>query len=68
LLIVLDQFHVKSYLDDAVDTVRKEQFRKARQDKNSDLADLQHCRKRFILMQNMRYQNKFNQRNKLRAD
>jgi transposase len=50
-LIVLDHFHVKSYLNDAVDTVRKEQLRKARQDKNSDLADLLHCRKRFILMQ-----------------
>jgi len=50
-LIVLDHFHVKSYLNDAVDTVRKEELRKARQDKNSDLADLLHCRKRFILMQ-----------------
>jgi len=50
-LIVLDHFHVKSCLNDAVDTVRNEQLRKARQDKNSDLADLLHCRKRFILMQ-----------------
>jgi transposase len=50
-LIVLDHFHVKSYLNDALDTVRKEQLRKARQDKNSALADLLHCRKKFILMQ-----------------
>jgi len=50
-LIVLDHFHVKSYLNDALDTVRKEQLRKARQDKNTDLADLLHCRKKFILMQ-----------------
>jgi transposase len=50
-LIVLDHFHVKSYLNEAIDTVRKEELRKARQDKNSDLADLLHCRKRFILMQ-----------------
>jgi transposase len=50
-LIVLDHFHVKSYLNDALDTVRKEQLRKARKDENTDLADLLHCRKRFILMQ-----------------
>ena len=50
-LVVLDHFHVKSYLNDALDTIRKEQLRKARKDKNADLADLLHCRKRFILMQ-----------------
>jgi len=50
-LIVLDHFHVKSYLNDALDTVRKEQLRKARQNENTALADLLHCRKRFILMQ-----------------
>lgn len=50
-LIVLDHFHVKSYLNDALDTVRKSELRKARQDKNSDLTDLLHCRKRFILLQ-----------------
>lgn len=50
-LIVLDHFHVKSYLNDAVDTVRKDELRKARQEKNRDLAELLHCRKRFILLQ-----------------
>ena len=50
-LIVLDHFHVKSYLNDALDTVRKEQLKKARKDENAVLADLLHCRKRFILMQ-----------------
>jgi len=50
-IIVLDHFHVKSYLNDALDTVRKEQLKKAREDKNTDLADLLHCRKKFILMQ-----------------
>ena len=50
-LIVLDHFHVKSYLNDALDTVRKEQLKKARKDNNADLADLLHCRKKFILMQ-----------------
>jgi transposase len=50
-LIVLDHFHVKSYLNDALDTVRKEELRKARNDKKTDLADLLHCRKKFILMQ-----------------
>jgi transposase len=50
-LVVLDHFHVKSYLNNALDTVRKEQLRKARKDQNGDLADLLHCRKKFILMQ-----------------
>jgi transposase len=50
-LIVLDHFHVKSYLNDALDSVRKEQLRKARLENNADLADLLHCRKKFILMQ-----------------
>ena len=50
-LVVLDHFHVKSYLNDAVDTVRKEELRQARKDKQSALADLLHCRKKFILMQ-----------------
>ncbi len=50
-LIVLDHFHVKSYLNNAVDTVRKEELRKARQEKNTQLAELLHCRKRFILLQ-----------------
>jgi transposase len=50
-LIVLDHFHVKSYLNDAVDTARKEELRKARKDNDVELADLLHCRKKFILMQ-----------------
>jgi transposase len=50
-LVVLDHFHVKSYLNDALDTVRKEQLKKARKDNNAELADLLHCRKKFILMQ-----------------
>jgi transposase len=39
-LIVLDHFHVKSYLNDALDTVRKEELRQARKDKDTNLADL----------------------------
>jgi len=50
-LTVLDHIHVKSYLNDAVDTVRKEELHQARKDKDSALADLLHCRKKFILMQ-----------------
>jgi len=50
-LIVLDHFHVKSYLNDALDTVRKEELRKAKQSNDAGLADLLHCRKKFILMQ-----------------
>ena len=51
-LIVLDHFHVKKYLNDAVDTVRKEELKKARQQNNGELAAALHCNKRFILMQN----------------
>jgi transposase len=51
-LIVLDHFHVKKYLNDAVDTVRKEELKKARQHNNTELSGILHCNKRFILMQN----------------
>lgn len=51
-LIVLDHFHVKKYLNDAVEQVRKEELKRARQDNNTDLSEILHCNKRFILMQN----------------
>ena len=50
-LIVLDHFHVKSYLNEALNTVRKDELRKARKEKDAELTDLLHCRKRFILLQ-----------------
>ncbi len=64
-LIVLDHFHVKKYLNDAVDTVRKEELNKARKEKNTDLASLLHCNKRFILMQNKPSKRKENLLDKL---
>jgi transposase len=51
-LIVLDHFHVKTYLNDAVDTVRKEELKKARQQNNQELTQVLHCNQRFILLQN----------------
>ena len=51
-LIVLDHFHVKKYLNDAVDRVSKEELNKARQQDNEELSEILHCNKRFILMQN----------------
>jgi transposase len=51
-LIVLDHFHIKKYLNDAVDIVRKEELKKARQQNNGELSEILHCNKRFILMQN----------------
>lgn len=51
-LVVLDHFHVKKYLNDAVDTIRKEELRRARQQNNGELSEILHCNKRFILMQN----------------
>jgi len=52
-LIVLDHFHVKKYLNDAVDTVRKQELQTARSQNNKELTAMLHCNKRFILMQNM---------------
>lgn len=51
-LIVLDHFHVKKYLNDAVDTVRKQELQTARKQNNQELSAMLHCNKRFILMQN----------------
>jgi len=51
-LIVLDHFHIKKSLNDAIDTVRKEELAKARKTDDTELADLLHCKKKFILMQN----------------
>ena len=59
-LIVLDHFHVKKYLNDAVDTVRKEELKKAREENNEELSQILHCNKRFILMQNKTTNNKQN--------
>jgi len=66
-LIVLDHFHVKKYLNDAVDQVRKEELKKARQDNDSDLSEILHCNKRFILMQNKVTNKKRNLLEKLSA-
>jgi transposase len=51
-LIVLDHFHIKSYLNDAVDTVRKEELANARKSEDAELASMLHCKQRFILMKN----------------
>jgi len=51
-LIVLDHFHVKHYLNDAVDSVRKEELKRAREENNEELSKILHCNQRFILMQN----------------
>lgn len=51
-LIVLDHFHVKKYLNDALDSVPKEELKRARQQNNGELSAMLHCNKRFILMQN----------------
>ena len=59
-LIVLDHFHVKSYLNDALDRVRKDQLKIARKNNNAELADLLHCRKKFILMQGKPSKRKLN--------
>jgi transposase len=52
-LIVLDHFHVKSYLSAALEDVRKQELAKAKKDSAQDeLAGLLHCKQRFILLRN----------------
>lgn len=52
-LIVLDHFHVKSYLSAALDDVRKQELAKAKRDKTQEeLTGLLHCKQRFILFRN----------------
>ena len=52
-LIVLDHFHVKSYLSAALEDVRKQELAKAKKDATQDeLAGLLHCKQRFILLRN----------------
>jgi len=52
-LIVLDHFHVKSYLSAALDEVRKQELAKAKKDKTQEeLTGLLHCKQRFILFRN----------------
>lgn len=57
-LIVLDHFHVKKYLLDALDKVRKEELRKARKENNDELSQVLHCNQRFILMQSKKSKKK----------
>jgi transposase len=52
-LIVLDHFHVKAYLSAALEDVRKLELAKAKKDEGqSELAGLLHCKQRFILLRN----------------
>jgi transposase len=64
-LIVLDHFHVKKYLNDAVDSVRKEELRRARKENNDELSHVLHCNQRFILMQSRNSKRKQDILNKL---
>ena len=51
-LIVLDRFHLVKKLNDAVDTVRKEQLYLGRKNANEELIDLTNCKQRFLLLKN----------------
>lgn len=58
-LIVLDHFHVKAYLSEALETVRKQELAKAKRDETQEeLAGLLHCKQRFILLKNKPSQKK----------
>jgi len=66
-LIVLDHFHVKKYLNDALDTVLKEELRKARKEHNDELSQILHCNQRFILMKSAKSKKKQDLLGKLAA-
>ncbi|MCX6827027.1 MAG: ISL3 family transposase [candidate division Zixibacteria bacterium] len=51
-LIVCDKFHVIQKLNMAVDTVRRQELRKARITKQDDLIEMMNCHQRFILLKN----------------
>ena len=52
-LIVLDHFHVKAYLSEALENVRKQELAKAKKDEaQEELVGLLHCKQRFILLRN----------------
>jgi len=51
-LIVYDKFHVMQKLNMAVDTVRRQELRKARVNKRDDLVEMMNCHQRFILLKN----------------
>lgn len=52
-LIILDHFHTKAYLSAALEDVRKLELAKAKKDEGqSELAGLLHCKQRFILLRN----------------
>lgn len=51
-LIVYDKFHLSQKLNQAVDSVRKLELQKARENKDRELVELMNCRQRFILLKN----------------
>lgn len=51
-LIVYDKFHVIQKLNMAVDTVRRQELRKARVARQEDLVEMMNCHHRFILLKN----------------
>ncbi|PIW67025.1 MAG: hypothetical protein COW11_00205, partial [Candidatus Omnitrophica bacterium CG12_big_fil_rev_8_21_14_0_65_43_15] len=51
-LIVCDKFHVIQKLNMAVDTVRRQELRKARVAEQDDVVEMMNCRQRFILLKN----------------
>ena len=51
-LIVCDKFHIFQKLNMAVDTVRRQELRKARDAERYDLVEMMNCRQRFVLLKN----------------
>ncbi len=49
-LIVYDKFHLNQKLNNAIDTVRKDELRKARKKDDLKLIELTGCKQRFVLL------------------
>ena len=49
-MIVLDKFHIIKKTNETVDKVRREELRKARENKDEQLIMLANCKQRFILL------------------
>jgi transposase len=49
-VIVLDRFHATQKANKAVDQVRRDELRKARKNKDTELIELANCKQRFLLL------------------
>ncbi|MCP4179442.1 MAG: ISL3 family transposase [bacterium] len=51
-LIVYDKFHIVQKLNNTVDSVRKNELKKAKKEEQEEFIELMNCKQRFILLKN----------------